>query len=136
MENKKILIWVGAIILVIIILIAGIYFFGGDKKIDEKQELSGNLGNLASKPVFALNQTISPKNLDYAYFVIESLNKEKCSEVTDEKLKLLCVNGIDLIEKALVAKNESACFDKSISVSTRVRVMCLQKFSNLNKTNN
>ncbi len=72
MENKKI--WIGVIILVVIILVAGIYFFNKDnvKEIagKEQQNSSENLTNFSSQPLLSPGVMLNPP-----YDSIDSLNK-------------------------------------------------------------
>ena len=64
------------------------------------------------------------------YTLIELLDKEKCSELLKENLKTICINGIDFVEKAIAANDESLCFDfsdESININVRVRTICRDK---------
>jgi len=93
-----------------------------------KQESLKNSSNLSSKPVFALNRSVSPEDPDYAYLVISSLDKENCSKIKTQR-QTLCINGIDLIGNALAAKNVSLCFNESINVDQKTRMMCTMRLS-------
>ena len=138
MENKTIIIWAIALILIILIIL-GIYFFAGnneDKKVVEKEQqpVSTNVSSL-SKNVSSLSDLPNfQNNSNNAYAIMNSLDKTKCSNLSVAQEQTICINGINLIEKAIAANDTQVCFDKTINVNVMTRGVCLDKMNNLQKS--
>lgn len=151
-KNKKYLTWI--IIIIILIIIASIIYTAlkpetdaedpgalGTQKPIRVNNLNQNIPQISertasqssSQPTPA--QPISNSVPSYETYkeILNSLDKTKCNEIENEEKKTFCINGINLIEKAIAANDIRLCFDPSIKIEATSIIICQQKISNLKK---
>lgn len=121
MERKfKILIGAGILLAV---LIAGILVYFNVKEKPGESKVYTN--SLSANNVFNnLNMTDSQK----LYSAIEGLNETNCYNLNTE-YKSKCLDSISFVKNA---DNPDSCFNKSISVESMIRYICIK---NLRRTN-
>ena len=130
------------IIIVLVLITGGILIYNylkSDSEVESNGEDAGALETLetletldrssASEIINSSERALNP------YSIIYSLKKEDCSKLDIEFFIKECNNGIDLINKAIVANDVIVCSDKSFDVSTRVRSICIQKIAEGQKQN-
>lgn len=116
MKNKSIIIVV--CVLILIIVIGALVYFNVKNKQPETK-IQANTSNQSNN----LNLSDAEK-FDAVYAIMSLLDKTKCSELEIQE-QTLCVDGIDLIEKAIAANDTAVCLDK-INMDRRIEYLCIQ----------
>ena len=134
MINRNTILTVGLVILIILVAGADIYVLGSGDKTNNKLDTSKELTRLPpvvpgpNQTMTHYNQPISPDDPSYVYGVISSLDKENCSKVKTQR-QALCIDGINLIQNALAAKNVSLCFNGPADVDQKTIMICTMRLN-------